>query len=146
MVKKIPDGYGKKARGKKIPRISKSFGESDDENPVWQIGSIDLSGPFGWGGVDRKLLLGEILPKFKSFESMKWREILGHNSHEIRIVDLSRAAQRRLEELKILDIEQLISLRLSGRKRVWGIKMQETLQVLWWDPEHQVYPVQKRHT
>ena len=146
MVKKIPRGYGDQTKEQKTPRISKSFGEGYDESPVWQIGYIDLSGPFGWGSVDRTLLLKEILPKFKSFESMKWREILGPNNHEIRIADISREAQKRLEELRILDIDQLVSLRLAGRIRVWGIKIHKTLRILWWDPEHQVYPVQKKHT
>jgi hypothetical protein len=145
MVKKIPSGYGDQARERKIPRVPKLFGDGYDESPVWQIESLDLAGPFGWGNVDRNLLLNEILPKFKSFESMKWREILGPNSHGIRIADISREAQRRLEELKILDIDELVSLRLAGRIRVWGIKIHKTLRVLWWDPEHQVYPVPKRH-
>ena len=144
--KKIPSGYGSQTKESKTPRILKPFDTGYNENPVWQIGNIDLDGPFGWSKIDRGHLLYEILPKIRDFESMKWQEILGRNNHEIRISDISRTAQRRLEDIKLDDIDQLVSLRLTARERIWGIKSQRTLRVLWWDPEHQVCPSLKKHT
>jgi hypothetical protein len=44
------------------------------------------------------------------------------------------------------DVEAVLSLRISARERVWGILDGPALQVLWWDPEHQVYPVERRNT
>ncbi len=144
--KKIPSGYGNQAKKSKIPRITKPFDTGYAENPVWQFGNIDLRGPFGWNKINRVRLLDEILPKIQGFETMRWQEILGRNNHEIRISDISRTAKRRLSDIKLDDIDQLVSLRLSGRERIWGIRNQRTLRVLWWDPEHQVCPSPKKHT
>jgi len=145
-AKKIPSGHGSQTKESKTPRIRKPFDTGYNKNPVWQIGNIDLGGPFGWSKIDRGHLVDEILPKIQNFETMRWQEILGRNNHEIRISDISRTAQRRLADIKLDDIDQLVSLRLTARERIWGIKSQKTLRVLWWDPEHQVCPSLKKHT
>ena len=83
--KKLPENYGKNTKISKVPKVSKSFEERYPENPVWQLGDIDLDGPFGWRGLEIDFLLSEIFPKIQNFESMKWSEILGPNNHEVRI-------------------------------------------------------------
>lgn len=77
---------------------------------------------------------------------MKWSEILNRNSHAVPISKICPEAQGRLKELKQDDVDELISLRLTGKKRVWGIRDQNILKILWWDPEHTVCPSLKRHT
>jgi hypothetical protein len=54
-------------------------------------------------------------------------------------------AQDSLEAMGQDDVEAVLSLRISARERVWGILDGPALQVLWWDPEHQVYPVERRN-
>lgn len=44
------------------------------------------------------------------------------------------------------DVDDLYQLHVTGPKRVWGIRFGPYLKLLWWDPDHQVYPVRKRHT
>lgn len=44
------------------------------------------------------------------------------------------------------DLDQLFSLRLTVRKRVWGIKEGNIFWILWWDPEHEVCKSHKKHT
>lgn len=144
--KKIPQKYGENTKVSKIPKISSSFNEGYDQNPVWQIGSIDIDGPFGWGELETQFIISEILPKVQDFETMKWSEILGRNNHEVDISDFSKEAQKRLQEIGLNDIEKMVSLRLTGPKRLWGIKLQNTMRVLWWDPNHEVCPSQKKHT
>lgn len=77
---------------------------------------------------------------------MYWKEILNRNSHEVSINQISKEAQKRLQELHQDDIENLVSLRLTEPKRIWGIKSGNTLKWLWWDPEHTVYPSNLKHT
>ena len=48
--------------------------------------------------------------------------------------------------LQLDDNETLISLRLKGRQRVWGIRILSVLNLLWWDPEHEVFHSEKKHT
>jgi len=101
--------------------------------------------PFGWHEIER-VKLDEIRNKLANFESMTWGEILGRNSHLIPVGDICKGARDRLEALKQDDIDELLSLRLSGKQRIWGILEEQALKLLWWDPEHLVCPSQKKHT
>lgn len=51
-----------------------------------------------------------------------------------RISDIAPFAQARLKELRLDDFEQVVSLRLSGQERVFGIQDRRVLSLLWWDP------------
>jgi hypothetical protein len=87
--------------------------------------------------------------KLAQFETMTWAEINHPNTgcHPIKIKDLCSEAQKRLTELKVIRFEEeLFSLRLSGKERLWGIRERHFFKILWWDPRHEVYPVSKKHT
>ena len=51
-----------------------------------------------------------------------------------------------LKRLKIDDIDSLFSLRLDGTLRIFGIRKQNYLQILWVDQNHEVCPSKKKHT
>ena len=105
-----------------------------------------MLGPFGWQNIGDSVLL-EIQKKLKNFETQTWQEIeKTGNNHFIKRSDIVTEARKRLRELCLEDIDELYSLRLSGKGRIWGIREREILKVLWWDPEHKVYPVSKSHT
>ena len=63
-----------------------------------------------------------------------------HNSHFISIDKLCKDAQKRLEELHLDDVEELYSLRLTGTKRLFGIRVGASLEILWYDPDHSICP------
>lgn len=90
--------------------------------------------------------LKAILAKLAQVETMTWAELLSTGSHPISVTDISRAARQHLGELGLEEVEELFSLRLSGRERVWGIRDRHRFKVLWYDPDHTVYPVEKKHT
>lgn len=117
-----------------------------DENPLqlrpaWRIGSMEMVGPFGWHVIDAATL-HEILEKLKHFETMYLRDLYGpkKKSHLVEISQMSKDARDRLTALHLDDIEELLSLRLTGTKRVWGILEHNVVILLWWDPEHLVCP------
>ena len=68
------------------------------------------------------------------------------NNHSVEIDKLSSTAQTRLTEIQLDDIDELVSLRLSAKERIWGILEQGVLIILWWDPNHQVCPSNLKHT
>lgn len=82
---------------------------------------------------------------------MTWGELLkatggrtsGNNHHSISVDQLSQKAIGRLTELKLEDIDELFSLRLTGKIRLWGIKDGRVLKLLWYDEDHSVYPVNR---
>jgi len=93
--------------------------------------------------------LNEIRDKLSNFESMTWHEILvkaKKQHHSIPVGDFPGAAQTRLQELKLDDVDELVSLRLKGRERIYGVRQAGALLLLWWDPSHAIYPAKKKHT
>jgi len=50
-----------------------------------------------------------------------------------------------VKELGMTD-DALYSLRLSGKLRLWGVRDRSVLQLLWYDPEHQVCPSPLKNT
>jgi hypothetical protein len=138
--RKFDPPAGKAPRGgSKIP----SYGEMQF---CWRTVGTDCAGPFGWQNANHDLLFGHIIPKLHEFETMLWRELEGGAHHSCEVTGMSYEAQRRLIDIGRDDCDTLFSLRLAGRQRVWGIRERQVLNLLWWDPEHRVYPSGKKHT
>lgn len=89
----------------------------------------------------------DVLEKLRSYESMTWGEIEGRASHVIGVESLNKKAIKRLEELKLDDVDSVFSFRVTGKKRVIGLRLAgPQLHLLWWDPRHQVCLSHKKHT
>jgi hypothetical protein len=131
---------------KKVPRIDQSLINPLDNYPVWRVEHLESEGPWDWQCLDRNSFFFDILPKIQNFERMFWRDILNRNNHEISVSQISKEAQKRLAELNLDDVDTLVSLRLTGTQRIWGIRVENIFKVLWWDPQHQVYPSLLKHT
>jgi hypothetical protein len=108
----------------------------------WRLESIDWKGPWGWERVTVPDLLGLIIPRLHSYESMTWAEVEGRTkSHFVDYDTLCPEAQARLTtELEMDEQARLFSVRIGARQRVWGRRDVAILRVLWWDPEHTVCP------
>ncbi|MEG3991395.1 hypothetical protein QUA13_30500 [Microcoleus sp. S28C3] len=109
---------------------------------------MELASYYGWQNIDGEKLK-EIQTKLSNFESMTWREILVDSkkqNHTVPINKLSKLARDRLTEMNLDDLDELTSLRLSATERIWGILNQGVMELLWWDPKHEVYLTQKKNT
>jgi hypothetical protein len=99
--------------------------------------------------LEENIFWKEVFPKLKDFESMSWNELEKQTHgkegkskhHSVSIYDLDPEAQKRLEILQLDDIDKLFSLRLTGKIRIWGIRVRSFLKILWFDFDHSVYPV-----
>ena|SRR5437868_14159586 len=78
--------------------------------------------------VFERMTLGEIFIKGKK------------QNHSIPVSQICGEAKKRLREMGHEDLALVHRLRLSGKERVWGILRCNTLSLLWWDPNHLVYP------
>ncbi len=122
----------------------------DGQTVAWQFHRRDHEhNNWGWDRQDGAHLEGILQTHLQHLETMTWGELLkasggrshGNNHHSIPIQDLAPTAIARLRELRLDDIDELFSLRLTGRIRVWGIKDGRVLKLLWYDENHTVYPV-----
>lgn len=84
-----------------------------------------------------------VTSRLADFEAMTWDQILDTGSHRIALARLCKAAQERLAAIGQDDLDELVSFRVTGVRRVWCIQDGPIMRVLWWDPEHKVYPVEK---
>lgn len=140
MSKKNKSSHSKNPRAENPPSCSKiprvAYIPNDNGCPQFQF-ELDMDGPFSWNYFKTQEL-PDFLAKLFELQRCSWQELKDKGSHLVAIEKLESLAQKRLRELKKDDLDNLYSLRLTGKKRVWGIKNNNILRILWWDPEHQV--------
>ena len=132
-----------KTRSERNVRIKSSVSGSD--TICWQFSLMDMEGSFSCKNIsydDWKLILN----KMREWETMTWDEISGKRDHAIDVDSLSPEAKKRLIEIQLDDIDEVFSLHLDGKKRLFGIRDRNIFRVLWWDKEHKVCPSLKKHT
>ncbi len=109
---------------------------------------MELVDPFGWHKIE-STKIHWVRQKLGEFESMTWNQILVEakkHHHTISVSSICSEAKKRLKAIGQSDLEEIVSLRLTGTERVWGIRSQGVFTVLWWDPNHLVYPYVKKNT
>lgn len=95
----------------------------------------------------------EVLKFLRDIAGTTWNELRthrtgnrnGHKKHHSQSFDsVCDTARRRVQDAGHHEIfEELFRFRLSGQKRLWGFERQGTFYILWWDPEHEVYPTER---
>lgn len=113
--------------------------------PLWAFRIVDVGGPWCWSALGGSEL-AQVLQRLKQLESMSWAEIEGPEHHFVDVPGCCKQARDRLRELRHDDVPALFSIRVTGRRRIYGVRNEHVLSLLWWDPEHQVYPSPKKHT
>jgi len=115
----------------------------------WTDSDADRQGDWSWGPRDWSVADwdGIIHPKLVNFKTMKWFEIeaavsgTGHRMHHsMEIERICDECQDRLLELDKIDGD-IYRFRLGNRRRLWGFRIVSVFHILWYDPEHNVYPV-----
>jgi hypothetical protein len=120
------------------PRVEP--GASQADRPSWLLQRLDLAGPWSWTRID-PAALRRVRERLGHLEALSFTEFVGRAHHEIPAVQLCRVARERLRDLRLDDFEHLLSLRILKRQRVWGARTAAGVLLLWWDPDHTVYPV-----
>nr|DAL87925.1 MAG TPA: hypothetical protein [Caudoviricetes sp.] len=117
-----------------------------DKHPVWRFFKSDDNHD-KWG-LKKFNFNDQILDYLESVEGMTWKQIKIDGKKQNHFVDISkfcREAQKRFSDL-CLDVDELFSLRINGKKRLWGILENGVFSIVWFDPEHEVCPSHKKHT
>jgi len=64
--------------------------------------------------------------------------------HHQRVEGLCKEARTLLQKGELDDLTMLYRFGVSRRARLWGYRHKGTFHILWWDPEHRVYPTTAR--
>lgn len=111
----------------------------------------DVIDKWSWG-LQRSLLdthyTSDIEPYLQHPKSTKWGSLIletyGRKNktkhHHMDIGGLQDEVQERWREIG-LDYPETFTFRLSGKKRIWGYRIINRFFIVWWDPEHEIYPV-----
>ncbi|HWT04909.1 MAG TPA: hypothetical protein VN224_04060 [Xanthomonadales bacterium] len=132
----------------KRPKFTTEPGSIMDLRPAWRLGNLRMKAPFGWDAITGDEMK-QVVEHFKGLESMTWSAILigakKHN-HNCDVAEMCRQAQACLIEDWQGGADEILTMRLTNRKRIWGILEGAVVYLLWWDPTHAVYPTEPKNT
>lgn len=113
--------------------------------PSLHLAQMDMGGPFSWANIsDADARMSACF--LREISSNTWAEILGGKHHAVDVEDIVKEARARLGKLELDDLDNIVSLRLGGKQRIWVARFQHYAFLLWWDPEHAVCPSTKKNT
>ena len=136
---------------KNPPTVSGLPGSSNSaERICWRFEHVDHDGPWGFREVSAEQLC-HILEKLRDFEKMTVNELFRRGGEPGKSYEISglptREARERLDALRLADQTQISRLRLTGERRLYGFLDDENVfHVVFWDPEHEIWPSRKKHT
>jgi len=146
MAKKQPK-TGKEPHSTKTPSKNVDPNSYLQKNPTWRFNKIDSAHP-EWSMKNCCDFNESVLDKLVDFERQTWSEISivsKKQNHHVSVSGLIKDAQKRLDELKIYE-DEVFSLRLSAKERLYGILKDGVYQIIWYDSEHRICPSIKKHT
>ena len=123
-------------------------------SPVFLFNKYDADAPWSISS-NGKPTTDSVFKALHDFEGLEWGAIIqasggrkhGTNNHFIKVEELSKVAKKRAVSISLNESE-IFSLRFQGDARLWGVIEPEDntgkFYVIWFDPEHKVYPVKKR--
>lgn len=112
----------------------------------WRFNAADRNGPFAWSNLADGDVHKEVIETLAALETMTEGDLGAKGCHFIAVPSLCKEAKDRLSDLQLDDLDELYSIRITGKTRVFCIHREDVLSVLWYDPEHAVCPSPKKHT
>lgn len=148
--KKRKETQGRRCAGpERVPHGAKSIPakagippEPSDRLLIIRFDRVDTDGPW-CPSRDPESWKKTLLPAIRNFESMTVHEAFtgGHPGKDYPSTDgmIKKTAKDRLEHLD-LDDQDISRLRIGGTGRLYGFRRSAFFHVLWWDPNHEIWP------
>lgn len=157
---------------RKVPNVVENPESYFDKSPSWRFSRADFeherwsvldayedvvedpSEPSGTRVLHQfsRSIERQLLEELRPREVSKWGELLsqaggrgkngGTNSHHIPIKELTKEAQARAAKIGI-EADELMSVRLTSKRRVFGILEGGVLNIIWLDRDHEICPVNR---
>lgn len=151
------DKNGKKVTDRKVPSNKKQAKSNkpvvfSNKFPVWKYDYFLRYDQIWCSEIKKfdkaKPLFVKAINRLSEFEKRTWLEIEQDNScSNIEVSKLDNRAQKFIKKTPAFkDIDVLYHIRVDSTFRIWGKREQEVLHILWFDPDHKVYPTPMRHT
>lgn len=144
------------ANGKTVPDTATRDQSYREKLVRWTVSELDEnSGIDGCRWELSSKETKELLTFLDDVSKKTWKECLTETvmsgrkkrprNHDHTVSEIGKAAQARISQLPEAE-ERIFRFRLASEVRLWGFRSGDLFRVLWYDPEHSVYPVSKRKT
>lgn len=136
----------------KKPRIGVDPGSIFSMKMEWICPPLnaDTEGAWSWGTSrdwGEEIWTNHLEPNLVEWSKLTWGEIDHQNSdtghkkhHNMDVSSITKEAQNRLFELEIYE-DQIFRFRINNKQRLWGFRYGHKFDLLWYDPYHEIYPV-----
>lgn len=129
-----------------IPKKRLDPASFENEFFSWRVHDayIDYDHPqFGWDKVDILHCLRVVIQGLHSYEGLTWREVRCKNHcHPWVVNELPTEFYQRLEERQIF-VDELFQISLGNKPRVLGYKHGKVFYLIWYDPKHKFWPINR---
>ena len=126
--------------------------QTDNMKPVWSFARVDRDGSFMFDPRRSDLDIEMLVEKLMSLSSMTWQELkrsthdsAGHTKHHyLSNRDRWSIAARERFDCKCRPEEEdmIFSFALNNKQRLIGLRDGAVFHIIWFDAEHQFYPVE----
>ncbi|WP_156967987.1 hypothetical protein [Methylosinus sp. PW1] len=112
----------------------------------------DRVGKWSWGQMrkwDKATWDATIFPHISGYKSKTWLEIENEVSGKHKrnksypIYKICPEAQARLVDIQLEDLDEIFRFRVGFTQRLYGFRICDVFFILWWDPEHKIYPLSR---
>lgn len=130
-------------------RIARSLPGSGNSGTriSWRFQCFDWSGRWRFADLDDFKV---VEAQLRMFETQTINELFHNGKEPGKKYEVARLpckeALERLEALGLSDQDEICRLRLSGTKRLYGFLVGTVFHIVFWDPEHEIWPTEKKHT
>jgi len=123
--------------------------DNSDTRLCWRFTHVDNEGPWGLSRLEMAVVT-QLLGHLTKFEKMTINEAFhngGYPGKDYEVDSLPNPEARdRLEALGLADQTKIWNLRCGGKERIWGFLTGNVFHVVFWDPDHAIWPSQLKHT
>lgn len=142
-----PPSPKRKETPRRTPELP-GAGDSGDRL-CWRFKHFDHDGPWSFTGTTGDELCN-LIKRLAKFEDMTVNSAFnggGYPGKEYDIEHIPTAkARERLDAIGLADMTKISVFRLGGEERVYGFRCANVFHVVWWDPDHAIWPSRKKHT
>lgn len=142
---------GKKTNSYEI--VDKISQEYDKTKCIWTFDRIDKDGEFAFDTSRKDFDSKFVFEKMIAYNSMTWAKIKNQTHdkgkskhHYIKDTkNLSKVCQDRIKKMELYEeTDNLFSFALNNKIRIFGLVQSGIFHVLWYDPNHEIYPSHKK--
>lgn len=136
---------------KKQKRVVSEATKTDQLTPVWLFDWLDRSGTFSFDLSRPDFNHREFLEKMIQYSNVTWA-IIKQQTHDAgkskhHYLPYEKLSPQAQERIKAKHLEQytdaIFSFSFRNLLRVIGVRDGAKFHVIWYDPQHQFYPVKK---